>query len=63
MYCFVSEECKYLHICVYIVLLLLEIKDLISSESCPSAIEGQIARKLHLISPILPIPFNLESIP
>lgn len=63
MYSFVSEECKFLYVCVYIVSLLLEIKDLVSSESCPSDIEGQKARKLYLIHPVLPFFFNLESIP
>lgn len=61
MYSFVSEECKYLYKCVYLVSLLPEIKDLVASESCPSAIEGQTARKWYLIHPVLP--FNLESIP
>lgn len=57
MYSFCSKEYKYIHICIY-GLVVSEIKDLVSPER-----RGQITRKLHLTHPVLPVPFNLEAIP
>lgn len=37
-------------------------EDLFSPESCPSAIQDQIARKQYLVYPVLPVPFNLVTI-
>lgn len=43
---------------------LLEMEDLVSPESCPSPIiQGQIARKLDLTHPVLPVFLNLEAFP